>query len=51
MTYSWTQPCCDDCRDERNPGRLSHRLKEQRHPPVLGAMSELADWRIEHGLR
>lgn len=23
--YSWTQPCCDDCWDERNPDRPSPR--------------------------
>lgn len=27
MRYSWTQPCCDDCWDERNPDRPSLRLR------------------------
>ena len=24
--FSWTQPCCVDCWNERNPGRRAHTL-------------------------
>ena len=27
-TFSWTQPCCDDCWKVRCPDRGAHRFKE-----------------------
>lgn len=26
--YSWTQPCCEPCWEQRNPGRAPTRLRE-----------------------
>lgn len=30
---SWTQPCCDDCWQDRNPGREAIRVRLD--PPVV----------------
>lgn len=27
MSFSWTQPCCDDCWTERHPDIGAHRFK------------------------
>lgn len=29
VRYSWTQPCCDDCWNERNPDRQAYKFVEK----------------------